>query len=94
MDISWDEEFSKDELLMLVKRNKPDPVYYIDELLKEHGYTVLRLPPYHCLLNPIELIWSMAKRRVGDVNVQGSAREIIAKVEQSFSSITPDDWRK
>ncbi|CAK1585278.1 unnamed protein product [Parnassius mnemosyne] len=38
----------------------------------ECGVTVLRLPPYHCELNPIELIWAQAKgyrRSLKDVRV-------------------------
>ncbi|XP_073951822.1 uncharacterized protein [Choristoneura fumiferana] len=90
----WEETFTRAELLTLVKRNKPDPIYYIDELLKANGHEVLRLPPYHCHLNTIELIWSMAKRKVGSVNVKGSARDMEAKVEQAFASVSPDDWHK
>jgi len=31
--------------------------YVIDNMVKNAGHTVLRLPPYHCELNPIELTW-------------------------------------
>jgi hypothetical protein len=30
--------------------------YAVDEMAKAHGHTVLRLPPYHCVFNPIELL--------------------------------------
>ncbi|XP_060855452.1 uncharacterized protein LOC132933150 [Metopolophium dirhodum] len=44
------------ELLHIVKRLKPiHNKYVIDELVKAKNHTVLRLPPYHCELNPIEL---------------------------------------
>ena len=33
-------------------------------LLDEYGIYVLRLPPYHCDLNPIEKIWSVRKQHV------------------------------
>ena len=26
------------------------------------GYSVLRLPPYHCLINPIGMVWSQVKK--------------------------------
>ena len=29
--------------------------YVIDSLVKKAGYSVLRLPLYHCILNPIEM---------------------------------------
>jgi hypothetical protein len=36
--------------------------YKVGDLTEEHGYKVLRLPPYQCHFNPIELGWSQAKR--------------------------------
>ncbi|XP_029345261.1 uncharacterized protein LOC115034062 [Acyrthosiphon pisum] len=53
------------ELLLMVKRLKPQHErYVIDELAKSYNHTVLRLPPYHCELNPIELAWSSVKNHV------------------------------
>ena len=31
-----------------------NPQYVVDELIKEAGFVILRTPPYHCELNPIE----------------------------------------
>ena len=36
----------------------------IDEYAKSTGRTLLRLPPYHCDLNPIELAWAVVKGHV------------------------------
>ena len=36
--------------------------YAVDELATSSGRTVLRLPPYHRLFNPIELLWAHQKR--------------------------------
>ena len=33
----------------------------IDNIAKTYGHEVLRLPPYHCDLNAIELIWANEK---------------------------------
>lgn len=68
---------------MLVKNHKPEPVYYIDELLGEHGHTVIRLPPYHCDLNPIELVWAMVKKRIAEENVGG--QNVMKLAEEAFS---------
>lgn len=68
-EIPFDEALKKPQLLMLVKRHKPEPKFEIDELLGEHGHTVVRLPPYHCDLNPIELIWGIAKHKIAAQNV-------------------------
>ena len=32
---------------------KQNPKYKIDDLIRKFGHTCLRLPPYHCELNPI-----------------------------------------
>lgn len=52
----------KAEQIKLVKDNKPAIVRYeIDELALEYGHRVLRIPPYHCQYNAIELIWAQIK---------------------------------
>jgi hypothetical protein len=40
---------------------KPEPVHKIDEFLRGKGHDVLRLPPYHCEFNPIEMEWGMSR---------------------------------
>ena len=42
--------------------------YVIDSLVEKAGYTVLRLPLYHCILNPIEMSWSQLKYHVRHLN--------------------------
>ncbi|CAF4752768.1 unnamed protein product [Pieris macdunnoughi] len=62
-NVQFEEYHTKAEPLCLVKRYKPEPIYEADEILKHvgdimilHGHEVLRLPPYHCDLNAIELV--------------------------------------
>ncbi|EFP01944.1 hypothetical protein CRE_22865 [Caenorhabditis remanei] len=38
--------------------------YVVDEYAKSLGVTVIRVPPYHYFLNPIELMWSQLKHEV------------------------------
>ena len=35
--------------------------YVIDSMAEKAGYSVLRLPLYHCILNPIEMAWNQLK---------------------------------
>lgn len=57
------------ELLEMVKRIKPMyNKYVVDEMVLQQNKTVLRLPPYHCELNPNELAWSVVKRHVKSNN--------------------------
>ncbi|XP_026329110.1 uncharacterized protein LOC113237067 [Hyposmocoma kahamanoa] len=92
--ISYEDYLSREELLVLAKENKQAPVYQVDELLKQHGHEVLRLPLYHCDLNAIELVWSLAKRKVASKNIGLSAEDMAKLIEESFNSITPEDWKK
>lgn len=60
-NIKYDPSWYKPELLALAKLHKKEKRYQVDELLRSHGHEVLRLPPYHCEFNAIELIWAHAK---------------------------------
>jgi transposase len=91
--INYNNYFTKAELLCLVNKNKPEPLYVADEILKQYGHEILRLPPYHCDLNPIELIWSSAKRMVAKKNINLSAMETEALIKSSFGRITAEDWK-
>ena len=45
------------ELWVLARQKAAEePRFKVDDLVKEYGHEVLRLPPYHCDLNPIERI--------------------------------------
>ena len=60
-NIPFDDKLTKPELLGLAKQNKKENMYVIDEMIRAHGHEVLRLPPYHCDFNAIELIWAHCK---------------------------------
>ncbi|XP_011692512.1 PREDICTED: uncharacterized protein LOC105452789 isoform X2 [Wasmannia auropunctata] len=82
------ETMAKAELLHIVaqQKNKFDK-YIIDEMAKQEGKTVLRLPPYHSDLNPIEIIWSMIKKSIKSSNNNGNAEDVKLLVEQGVSQI-------
>lgn len=61
----FDVSMVKPGLLNIVPQHRSSFDYYkIDQLAKDHRHIVLRLPPYHCELNPIELIWANIKGNV------------------------------
>ncbi|KAF2891219.1 hypothetical protein ILUMI_14955 [Ignelater luminosus] len=60
----------KDQIWGLVKNKIPkEKVYHLDEYDEQHGHCVLRLPPYHCHFNTIEMVWSETKRHY-DANIK------------------------
>ncbi|RVE51206.1 hypothetical protein evm_004171 [Chilo suppressalis] len=92
--IPFEESFTKAELLCIVKQNKPAPLYEAEELLKEHGYEVLKLPPYHCDLNAIELIWSLVKRKIAGKNLGVPGAHTENLIRECFATVTAADWKK
>lgn len=84
----------KAQLFQIIKEHKQPPVYEADIMLEAHGHKVVRLPPYHCDLNPIELIWSVLKRRIAEKNVGQEANKIVQITEEAFATITEEEWKK
>ncbi|XP_052756778.1 uncharacterized protein LOC113512254 [Galleria mellonella] len=68
-NIAYPTNATKSMLMVIVKQNKPDPIYEIDHLVQDYGHKIVRLPPYHCDLNPIEMIWGIVKGKVATKNV-------------------------
>ncbi|XP_050292797.1 uncharacterized protein LOC126733516 [Anthonomus grandis grandis] len=60
-EIPFDKQMFKAELLSLAKLHKKPKKYKIDQLLQANGHEALRLPPYHCQFNAIEMIWADTK---------------------------------
>lgn len=65
----------------------------IDDIAKEAGKTVLRLPPYHCELNPIELVWSKVKQLVKANNTSFKTVDVQHLLHESMDRVTPEDWQ-
>ena len=84
----------KSELYEIIKKHKPrEKKYEIDRMAREHGHTVVRLPPYHCDLNPIELIWANVKNYVARHNTTWKMKDVAALCEQAVRSVTVKNWK-
>ncbi|XP_072392394.1 uncharacterized protein [Diabrotica undecimpunctata] len=95
-NIQFDPKFIKPKLLQVAKMNKKENVYVIDEVLREHGHEVLRLPPYHCEFNAIELIWANCKsyynKHIGRDGYSDSA--VIKMWKEALNQCNGDIWEK
>ncbi|XP_029161628.1 uncharacterized protein LOC114940625 [Nylanderia fulva] len=86
------EDMVKAELLQIValQKNRFDK-YVIDEMAKQDNKTVLRLPPYYCELNPIEMVWSMVKEYVKNNN-KTFLKDVKLLLEQGINQMTTEYW--
>ncbi|CAI6370309.1 unnamed protein product [Macrosiphum euphorbiae] len=82
------------QLLAIVRRIKPlHDKYVIDELAKQHNRTVLRLPPYHCELNPIELAWSSVKNYVKMNNTSYKLPDVKKLLIEGINRVDDTMWK-
>ncbi len=54
----------KAELVEVLEKVAPVPTYALDELASEQGHEILRTPPYHPELQPIETCWAVVKNQI------------------------------
>lgn len=94
--VPCDLSMRKITLTELIEKNKPNKKQYaINSLFEHYGHTVLRLPPYMCELNPIELAWLKVKSNVRKNNVTGNLNLAALKelTEKAIDAVTAEDWR-
>ncbi|XP_072381874.1 uncharacterized protein [Diabrotica undecimpunctata] len=92
--IPFDDSLLKVQLLALVNQHKKQyDKYIIDEMAKSQNKIVLRLPPYHCELNPIELIWADIKNYVAAKNTTFKFADMKNLFDEALSTITPQKWK-
>ncbi|XP_050503419.1 uncharacterized protein LOC126882497 [Diabrotica virgifera virgifera] len=76
-DIYFEEDYLKSELLDVVAHFKSQyDERIVDKIAKSKNVKLLRLPPYHCELNPIELVWSEIKRFLARHNTNFKKLEV------------------
>ena len=93
--INHDPSKTKRELLNAAKEHKYLEVYEIDKLARDNGHEVLRLPPYHCEFNPIELIWAKIKNEVKkkNSNDKQTLKNVEEKTKCAINKVTAEDWK-
>ncbi|XP_072401055.1 uncharacterized protein [Diabrotica undecimpunctata] len=55
-DLYFEDWYTKDQLVEVLNTKLFVKEYIIDDGASKNGHTTLRLPPYYCVLNPIELL--------------------------------------
>ncbi|XP_055910656.1 uncharacterized protein LOC129945019 [Eupeodes corollae] len=83
----------KAELLSIVKHHKTRyETYVVDDMAQAAGHEVLRLPPYHCELNPIELVWAQVKGFVASRNKSFKMTELKGLFESAIQNVDAEKW--
>jgi len=75
--------------------------YLADEEARKRGHIVLRLPPYHCQYNPIELAWGIMKRHYDKHTSEASSalgeysdEKCLNLWTATLDLLTPEVWKK
>jgi hypothetical protein len=68
--------------------------YVVDEMCKQAGVECVRLPPYYCEFNPIELVWAHAKDRVKSQNTEFQLDAAMQIMRAACKEVGPEHWMK
>jgi transposase len=87
------ETMTKKKMKELWERYRSQFEYYaVDKMADEANHTVLRLPPYHCTLNPIEMLWAYQKEKArGRGGIVRSVAKATETCELAFREIPTED---
>nr|XP_049705178.1 uncharacterized protein LOC110377071 isoform X1 [Helicoverpa armigera] len=91
--IPYEDNMLKPELYQLICQNKSTrKEFMIDHILAEHNHVVLRSPPHHPDLSPIEMAWAAVKGYVTSRNVNFDADQAMQLIEEKVSSMGQEVW--
>lgn len=84
--IPFSRDCVKAELTELVEKFAPAPIYAVDALAALHGHEIVRTPPYHPELQPIETCWGVLKNEVGR-NCDFSMKNLLVQLDKAFEKV-------
>lgn len=87
------EDCLKPELVEMIRKLAPEPTYEIDEIARKEGHEVLRTPPYHPELQPIETCWGVVKNYIAR-HCDFTMKNLIEQLEKGFEKITAETCSK
>ena len=92
-NITVSPSLTKSAIYNVVQEQHFKPVYAVEKLCNDMGVDVLRLPPYHCMLNPIELAWAQLKRAVRRMNTEPTnPTSVIKHIHEAVKNVTQENW--
>lgn len=83
----------KQTLLDIASASGIKEKHAVEDLAKSRGCEVLRLPPYHCQFNPLEMAWGKVQCILrSDHNSTDSMESTVQLCMEAFDEVTPHDW--
>ncbi|XP_072376005.1 uncharacterized protein, partial [Diabrotica undecimpunctata] len=93
-EIGHDKSLVKPELLNIARQQQKFQKYVLDEMACNDGVFVHRLPPNHCELNPIDLIWAQVKKEVASRNTTSKLCDVKVLFHEAINNVIPKNWQK
>jgi len=87
------EDCLKPELVKILQKVAPEPTYELDELASKQGHEVVRTPPYHPELQPIEICWGVTKNEIAR-NCNFTIKGLEKQLELAFQQVTAKTCQK
>ena len=100
-DIAVPKKILRAELWTMCKQERDRyPAKIVESIAKNAGHETLRLPPHHCELNPIEMVWGVLKNYVATENKDMTIKSVeeLFRKRHAELKINPSSgknaWRK
>ena len=92
-EIPTTKDMLKSELFELCSRFATKPEFLIDNIARKHGHSILRTPPYHPELQPIETCWAIVKNHVARHN-DCTMKKVQILLEEGFEKVKAKTCQK
>jgi transposase len=67
----------------------PAPTYALDELARAQGHAILRTPPSHPELQPIDTCWAVVKHQIARKH-KCTMAHLLEQLDEAFGSVTEE----
>ena len=81
------EDCLKVEMVEILNKILPSPTYDLDEIAAENGHEILRTPPYHPELQPIETCWAVVKNKISRT-CDFTMANLLNQLDDAFAGVT------
>ncbi len=77
----------KPESVEILKKMTAEPIYIVDEIARSYGHEVIRTPPYHPELQPIETCRGVVRNHAGR-KCDFTMNNLIEQLNSGFNKVT------